>query len=225
MAKILLVDDDPQLGETVEYFLRSCNHTIDWVGLGSDALQLLSQYQYDAIVLDWGLPDISGYEVCTDYRKVGGQTPIIFLTGNNKLEALEKALDAGADDYVMKPFNIRELYARLKSILRRRSATLYTALTVHGVTLHSESSRVECDGKSVVLRQKEIAILEWLIRHKNVAYTSQQLLDAVWAADTAPSINSVRVWMTYLRQKLAAVGAENLITTVSGAGYIIADAA
>jgi DNA-binding response OmpR family regulator len=223
MAKLLIVDDDAHLGEVVESFLESCNHTVDRVGLGSDALQLLTSYDYDAVILDWGLPDISGFDVCVKYRSQGGHAPVIFLTGNNSLEALEQALGAGADDYIAKPFNIRELYARLKTILRRRSTTYNTSIQVAGVTLHLESGKIECGGKTVQLRQKEIAILECLMRHTNSPYTSQQLLDTVWPADAAPSSSSVRVWMNYLRNKLAEVGAGNLITTMVGSGYIIRD--
>src|SRR5271165_6173659 len=138
MAKLLIVDDDLQLCQVVESFLKSCNHAIDCVSMGVDALQLLSAYSYDAVILDWGLPDISGFDVCVKYRQQGGQAPIIFLTGNNKLEALEQALDAGADDYIAKPFNIRELHARLKTILRRRTGAYQSRLEVAGVSLHPE---------------------------------------------------------------------------------------
>lgn len=223
MAKLLIVDDDEQLSQTVESFLKSCNYTCDCVAMGGDALQMLSTYAYDAIILDWGLPDITGFEVCVKYRKQGGHTPIIFLTGNNKLEAMEQALDAGADDYIAKPFNIRELYARLKTILKRRTGAYINALTVAGVTLHPDSGKLEANGKSLVLRNKEIAILECLMRHPNVTYTSKELLDAVWPADAAPSTSSVRVWMNFLRNKLAELGAEGLITTLVGAGYVIRD--
>ena len=221
MAKILLVDDDAPLAEGVQSYLQSNNHTVDYVGLGSDALQLLATYQYDAIILDWGLPDTTGFEVCVAYRAKGGQTPIIFLTGNNNLDALEKALNAGADDYLSKPFNIRELYARLKTILRRSVMPYNSALAIGDVTLNLESGVVECRGQSVTLRQKELAILECLMRHKNVTYNSQQLLDAVWPADSAPSANSVRVWVNYLRQKLASINAEDLVKTMPGSGYVV----
>ncbi len=223
MAKLLIVDDDEQLSQTVESFLKSCNYTCDCAALGGDAIQLLSTYSYDAIILDWGLPDISGFDICVKYRSEGGQTPIIFLTGNDKLEAMENALDAGADDYIAKPFNMRELYARLKSILRRRTSPYSSVLSAAGVTLHPESGKLEANGKSVILRNKEIAIMECLMRHPNVTYTSQELLDAAWPADAAPSTTSVRVWMNFLRHRLAKIGAEGLITTVVGAGYIIHD--
>lgn len=223
MAKLLIVDDDEQLSHSVESFLKSCNYTCDCVGLGADALQMLTSYTYDAVILDWGLPDISGFEVCVNYRKNGGHTPIIFLTGNNKLEALEQALDAGADDYIAKPFNIRELYARLKTILRRRTGAYVNSLTVAGVTLHPQSGKVEANGKSLILRNKETAILECLMRNTNVTFTSKELLDAAWPADAAPGTNSVRVWINFLRNKLAELGAESLITTQVGAGYIIHD--
>jgi DNA-binding response OmpR family regulator len=221
MAKILLVDDDERISQAVESFLRSCHHTCDCAVTGGDALQFLGAYSYEAIILDWGLPDMTGFDVCVKYRKQGGQTPIIFLTGKNNLEALEQALDAGADDYIAKPFNIRELYARLKTILRRRTGAFNQVLSIGAVTLHPESGKVEANGRSILLRNKEIAILECLMRHPNVTYNSKELLDAVWPADAAPSNSAVRVWMNFLRQKLAEVGADSLITTVVGSGYII----
>jgi DNA-binding response OmpR family regulator len=186
-------------------------------------MQLLSTYKYDAIILDWALPDVSGFEVCTRYRRQGGQTPIVFLTGNNKIEALEQALGAGADDYIAKPFNVRELHARLKTILRRRTGVYQSTLTAAGLVLHPEDGKLEANGRSVILRRKEVGILECLMRNANVAYTAQELLGAVWPASAAPSISNVRVWVTFLRQKLAQVGAEDVIVTVAGAGYIIRD--
>jgi DNA-binding response OmpR family regulator len=219
----LIVDDDEQLGHEIDAYLTSCGYTSDTVGLGEDAMQLLSTYKYDAIILDWALPDVSGFEVCTRYRRQGGQTPIVFLTGNNKIEALEQALGAGADDYIAKPFNVRELHARLKTILRRRTGVYQSTLTAAGLVLHPEDGKLEANGRSVILRRKEVGILECLMRNANVAYTAQELLGAVWPASAAPSISNVRVWVTFLRQKLAQVGAEDVIVTVAGAGYIIRD--
>jgi DNA-binding response OmpR family regulator len=221
MAKLLIVDDDEQISQAVDTYLKSCNFTNDCAASGGDALQLLATYAYDAIILDWGLPDISGFDVCVKYRRQGGQAPIIFLTGNNDLTALEQALDAGADDYMSKPFNLRELHARLKTILRRRSGPYEKDLSIGQVTLNPESGKLQANGKSVTLRNKENAILECLMRHPNVTYTSQELLDAVWPADAAPTTSAVRVWMKFIRQRLAEVGAEGLITTVAGSGYVI----
>ena len=221
MAKLLIVEDDEEISLALDTYLKANSFTCDCVSSGGDALQLLSSYAYDAIILDWGLPDITGFEVCVKFRKQGGQAPIIFLTGNDDLVALEQAPDAGADDYVAKPFNMRELHARLKTILKRRTAAYSQTLTIGSVTLDPESGNLISNGKSVLLRNKEIAILECLMRHPNVTYSSQKLLNAVWPAEAAPSNNSVRVWMSLLRQKLAEVGAEDLIKTVAGAGYII----
>lgn len=221
MAKVLIVDDDQQLSLALESHLKSWNFTTDCAATGGDALQLLSTYSYEVIILDWHLPDISGFEVCVEYRKKGGQTPIIFLTGNDDINSLEKALDAGADDYIAKPFNIRELHARLKAILRRGTGEFNPVLSVGSVTLHPESGVVEVNGKSLILRNKEIGILEFLMRHTDSAFTAQDLLDAVWPADAAPTTSAVRVWMKYLREKLASIGAEGLISTEVGLGYII----
>jgi OmpR-family two-component system manganese-sensing response regulator len=221
MKKLLLVDDDEETLIAVEAFLTASGFACDCVLTGSDARRCMLEGSYAAIVLDWMLPDVSGYDLCLEYRQAGGQTPIIFLTGKDNMTALELALEAGGDDYISKPFDARELYARLKAVLRRKDKPYIEKLTIRNVSLHPENATLEGNGVTITLRNKEAAILEVLMSKANVAHSAQELLTAVWPADTEPTVASVRVWINFLRQKLEKVGAGDLIQTIPGYGYMI----
>lgn len=221
MPKILIVDDDTLLSSTLRSYLDQEKYVVETADNGEDAIQLLSGFDYDVVVLDWTLPGISGEVVCNEYRKNGGQAPVIFLTGQNDINFLERGLNAGADDYLTKPFEVRELAARLRSLLRRRRATFDNELQVHNLVLKTEMNMLLADGTEVPLRPKESALLEYLMRHPNRIFSAQNLLDSVWSSDSAATANTVRTWMGLLRHKLAPLGHENLIRTVPGAGYVL----
>lgn len=222
MAKILLVEDDTTLAGALCAYLSQENYTVEAVESGEDALQLLAAFEYDVVVLDWNLPGITGEVVCNEYRKRNGQASIIFLTGQNDISFLEKGLDVGADDYLTKPFEVRELAARLRSLLRRRRSSFESELRVLNLWLKPEKNVLLADEQQeVVLRPKETALLEYFIRNPNRIFSAQNLLDAVWASESTASSNTVRTWMGLLRGKLAPLGHENLIRTVPGAGYIM----
>lgn len=224
MAKLLLVDDDSQLLSTVAKFLRDVGHTVDFTSSGEDALQFLSLTKFDVIFLDWCLPGISGRDVCAKFRAIGGQTPIIFLTGKDDINSLEEALDSGADDYINKPFDIRELNARLKTILKRRQGEYVPSLTVAELTLDPERQIItsaDASFPAVRLRAKESALLAHLMRNPNKIFSANDLLEACWPSDAEASSNSVRTWMGLLRNKLAEVGKPDFVRTVLGSGYTI----
>ena len=224
MAKILLVDDDNQLVSMLEQFFKKLNHAVDSCCNGQDALQLIALSAYDLLILDWSLPGMSGADICAQYRSRGGQATVLFLTGRDDIDSLEKALQLGADDYVSKPFAIRELNARVNALLRRRTAQFVAHLSIGGVTLDLERKLLSCDDAglpSIPLRSKECILLDLLMRHPGKIFTAQELLDKGWATDTEGTTNSVRTWMMLLRQKLAAIGKQSLIKTVKGSGYVI----
>ncbi|MBU6454942.1 MAG: response regulator transcription factor [Cyanobacteria bacterium REEB67] len=221
MSRLLIVDDDLNLIEAVVPFLVSNGFVVDSCQSAEDAMQLLGIYSYDVMVLDWSLPGMDGNELCRWFRASGGQTPIIFLTGKDDVMSLEIALAGGADQYLVKPFDIRELYARLKAMERRSSVKLTPVLQIAGLVLDPELRLVSVGSESVQLRHKEALLLEYFIRNPNRILSAQQVFDAVWPADTNASVGSVRTWMTYLRQKLAEVGREDIIETVHGAGYLL----
>jgi DNA-binding response OmpR family regulator len=223
MAKILIIDDDDQLTRAIQSFLELRGYVADAVFSGEDGLQLLAIYTYDVIVLDWLLPNVSGLEVCDRFRKSGGQTPIIFLTGKTDLNSIEIGLESGADDYLVKPFYLRELHARLKVLLKRRTGLYVEKLTVGGLTLNPETGRITRGCSEIPLRSKEAALLEFLMRRPNRAFSAKELLNGVWSADTSATTGTVRTWINFLRQKLANAGCADLITTGIGGGYIIED--
>lgn len=221
MAKILLVDDDQALVETLCEQLKANGYICEACFNGEDALQLLGNFHHDLIVLDWSLPGLSGKEVCQKFRKNGGQAPIIFLTGQGDIEFKEAGLDAGADDYLVKPFEVRELLARAKTLLKRRPLTNLEKLTVDGMTLNVAAMTISLSTKVVSLRPKEVSLLEYLMKNANKVYSAQQLLTGVWPSDSEATTGSVRVWIKYLREKLAEVGRPDLIETVGKSGYTI----
>jgi OmpR-family two-component system manganese-sensing response regulator len=223
MSKILIVDDDKELTNALNLYFSSLGQLIEVCDSGEDAVQLLASFEYDLIILDWTLPGISGHEVCKTFRERGGQTPIIFLTGKEHVSFLETALDSGADDYMVKPFEVRELFARIKTLLRRRTGAYSSELKVGNLVLKPEMNLLFTSSAEIRLRVKETALLEYLMRHPNRAFNAQQLLNAVWSSDSEGSTNSVRTWMNLLRRKLEGIGQTDLIKTISGSGYMIED--
>lgn len=221
MAKILLVEDDTNLADKLKFWFESQGEQIEHVGSGEDALHLLTNFSFDVILLDWTLPGITGLEVCKRYRKSGGSTPVIFLTGRGDIDSKEQAFDLGSDDYLVKPFDTRELGARIRSVLRRPASLLPADIRIGDVTLDPKTRTMLVNGESFHLMPKECALLEYLMRHPNRIFGSRDLLDAVWPSESDSSTETVRSWMRNLRQKLAAAGQEGLIKTIPGSGYMI----
>lgn len=223
MAKILLVEDDLELSDRMEDWFSLENHTLEVVHNGEDALQMLSSFEFDVVVMDWGLPGMAGVDVVKAYRKNGGAAPIIFLTGRGEIINREEGLDAGADDYLVKPFDVRELSARIRSLLRRPKGLLPTELAMQGLSLELETRTVKVGSQTVHLMPKQCALLEFLMRHPNRPFGAKSLLDAVWPSESEASEDTVRTCMKTLRRQLAAVGKEEFIKTVLGSGYLIED--
>lgn len=220
MAKVLLVDDDPELTESLVSWLKLEHHTVEQVDSGEDALQLLENFKYDVIVLDWGLPKMTGVEVLRKYRSSGGITPVIFLTGRGDLSSKEIGLDTGADDYLTKPFDVRELAARIRSLLRRPSGLLPSKISVGNLVIEPETRRVFLSGNPVRLTNKEYAVLEFLVRHPNQIFGARVLMQSVWPSDSESSEDTVRACVKNLRRKITQAD-ECVVKTVAGAGYTI----
>ncbi|HEY9732484.1 MAG TPA: response regulator transcription factor [Drouetiella sp.] len=218
---LLMVDDDVELAHKLKDWLASKSLQLDLVHNGQDALQLLRTHSFDVILLDWHLPDITGLDVCQRYRKVGGMDRIIFLTGEEDLENKEAALLSGGDDYVTKPFEMRELYARIRSVTRRSPVIEPDLLTIKGVAVDCGSYVATVDGRSLILTRQEFAVLEFLMRHANKPYTSGRLLSTPWPSDSDVSEGNVRMFILNLRRKLEAVGKPDFIKTVINIGYVV----
>jgi OmpR-family two-component system manganese-sensing response regulator len=221
LAKILLIEDDEQLIGPLVRWLKLDGHVVDHVSTGQDALQMLSSYQFDLVVIDWGLPDMPGMDVMKRFRAGGAATPVIFLTGRDDVKSKKEGLDSGADDYVTKPFQSEELSARIRSILRRPAGLIPTKFTVHNVVIEFDTKKVYLAGAPISLGKREYAVLEFLIRHPNRTFSSQDLITAVWPSDTEVGEDAVRSCVKELRTKLTAKDGTCIISTVHGAGYTV----
>lgn len=217
---MLLVEDDSDLRESLVSYLTLENHAVELITSGEDALQLLDNFKYDVIVLDWGLPGITGVEVLRKYRSKGGKTPVIFLTGRDDVYSKEIGLDTGADDYLTKPFDVRELAARIRSLLRRPGGLMPTKVTVGNLVIEPHTRKVFVDGAPVRLTNKEYLVLEFLIRHPNQVFGARALMQAVWPSDSDSAEDTVRACIKNLRRKIT-VGEECIVKTVPGSGYTV----
>jgi len=218
---MLIVEDDVDVAERLRCVLLEQGWTVEWAATGPDATQLLANFRFDFILLDWNLPEISGAELCRRYRAQGGESPIIFVTGKHSISDKEIAFDAGGDDYITKPFDVRELLARIRAIKRRPGRLAQEELSAHGVTFDPHLHTVNRGSDSVQLSALESSIVEFLLRNKNRFFSASDIFEAVWESDAESSDETVRVRMRIIRQKLAKLDCENLIETVRGSGYII----
>jgi DNA-binding response OmpR family regulator len=221
MAKILLVDDDQNLVHSLLDFLSSDNHTVETAYNGKDGLQLLQNFEFDLVILDWSMPDMQGIEVLKEFRKEGGRTPIIFLTGMTNMEDKLEGLGSGADDYVTKPFHLRELSARIKAVLRRPKGLLPVSKAVGNLTIVEGTRTVNMDGKTINLGRREFAVLDFLVRHPNRTYSAKDLMKAIWPSDAEASEDAVRVCVNALRKKITSSDGTCVVKTILGSGYII----
>lgn len=220
LAKILVVDDDSKLGDSVREWLTLEQHTVELAATAEEAEDFLAVSKYDVILLDWAMPGKSGIELCKDLRNKRVKTPIIMLTGNTAIEQREQGLDTGADDYLTKPFNLRELSARVRAILRRATDQVSNTLEHAAMSLDTQARQCHINGKEVTLQPKEFAVLEFLMRHKPEVFSNNALIERVWKADTSATEDAIRTCVMRLRKKLAdADPGTEWIETVPRVGY------
>ncbi|MBC7996717.1 MAG: response regulator transcription factor [Leptolyngbya sp.] len=219
MAKILLVEDDVEVCEVVSDWLTEEHHVVDVVNLGQEAIERLRFDKYDVLILDWKLPDLTGIEVCKTFRAKGGTTPVIMLTGRTEVTDKETGLDAGADDYLTKPFHPRELSARLRALLRRSADLKQNVLSCGDIVVDPQGFKVTKAGAEISLLPKEFALLEFFLRHPNQVFSPEALLDRVWSAESEASPDTIRVHITKLRGKIDTEGQPSIIKTLHRQGY------
>ncbi|HEY2824934.1 MAG TPA: response regulator transcription factor [Gemmatimonadales bacterium] len=217
--RVLIVEDEAEVADLVARALREGAWACDVVGTGAAALAALGAVPYDVVVLDLGLPDMDGFAVCRSWRDRGGTTPILMLTARGDLPSRVVGLDAGADDYLTKPFAIEELSARLRALLRRPPSPLDVHLTLGDVDLDPATRDVRRAGQLIRLTAREYALLEYLLRNPDRVVTRAQILDHVWDDNFDPVGNVVDVLVGRLRRRLAVGKGGSLIHTVRGAGY------
>jgi len=223
MSKILLVEDDENLAYLLKMQLEQARYMVDHVAAGLIAISQLKIAEYDLLILDWMLPDISGVDVCRQYRGSGGRTPILMLTARGAVEDKASGLNAGADDYLVKPFHPVELNARVQALLRRPTSYAGKTLQVRDIELDTEGNRVFKGGQEIDLTSKEFALLELLMRYPNQSFTLESILSRVWQSDSTASVDTVRTHMKTLRRKLGDSEENGIIRTKRGAGYRIVD--
>lgn len=218
--KLLLVDDDRSIARALALALRS-NYMVDIIGTGLDALSLADASSYNAIVLDLNLPDISGLSVCQQLRNRGIGSPILILSGENQVMTKINLLDAGANDYITKPFSLGELKARLRVLTRNdQTAKLRTRkLSAGNLSLDHRTHTVTREGISISLRRKEFALLECLMQHAGSVVSRSVLIRHGWQGVDEPWTNTVDVHIKYLRDKLDRPFNKPVIQTVHGLGY------
>ncbi|MBY0358361.1 MAG: response regulator transcription factor [Candidatus Obscuribacterales bacterium] len=221
MAKILVVEDDNDTAKAVLEFLQQERYNTEICPNGDQALDLLAVSDYDLLILDWNLPGASGFEICQAVRNKKKTVPILMLTGNQEVSYIESVLDAGADDYLTKPFRSKELLARVRALLRRAAGLTSHRLEINGITLDSKSGKVLTAEAEISLTAQEFLLLEFLVRNKGQAFSTEAILARVWNSDSETSPDAVRQSIRRLRTKLDTIGQANLISTVAGIGYRI----
>jgi DNA-binding response OmpR family regulator len=219
MAKILIVEDNIELCASIVQWLEQDHHVIEGVNSGSVGLEMLLSFQFDLIILDWELPEISGVELCRRYRAEGGNSPILMLTAKSQLDEKREGFDAGADDYLTKPFHLMELSLRIRALLRRSGPELTTLLKTRDIELEPDCFRARKAGKEIKLLPKEFAVLEFLMRNPDRVYSLESLLKRLWLSDSDASPEAVQACIRRLRRKIDTEGQESLILNVHGVGY------
>ena len=221
--RILVVDDDPAVRRSIDRALRLEGYDVLGVPSGGEALEALAQASPDALILDLGLPDIDGLTVCRRMRSAGDDTPVLMLTARGEVDDRVAGLDAGADDYLVKPFALRELLARVRALLRRAGED-----DEQDETLTFEDLRLDClaheawrGERLLALTRTEFLLLEMFLRHPRQVLTRSAIFEHVWGYDFGATSNSLGVYMGYLRRKTEAGDEHRLLHTVRGVGYVL----
>ena len=222
---LLVVEDDPRLGRLLKRMLEQDRHLVELVARGDDALEVASADGIETVILDVGLPDMSGFEVARTLRARGRSVPILMLTARDAVGDRVSGLDAGADDYLVKPFAYEELAARLRALDRRASGERRTRLVLSNgpINVDETQRRVTVGGRDVELTPREFALLECFLRHPGQVLSREQLLDLAWPYGEFLTPHSVDTYVHYLRDKLGNE-AKGRILTVRGVGYRMAPA-
>jgi two-component system, cell cycle response regulator CtrA len=222
--RVLLVEDDSNTAQSIELMLKSENFIVDSTDLGEDGLEIGKLYDYDIILLDLMLPDIDGYEVLRRLRSARVNTPILILSGLSELDNKIKGLGFGADDYLTKPFDKRELIARIQAIVRRSKGHSDSVIKTGKLSVNLDTRVVEVEGQPLHLTGKEYGILELLSLRKGTTLTKEMFLNHLYGGMDEPELKIIDVFVCKLRHKLkAATGGDSYIETVWGRGYVLRD--
>ncbi len=219
--RVLVVEDEPNLTRQLKAALEGAGYAVDTASDGEDGHYLGSTENYDAVILDLGLPEIDGLTVLDRWRKEGKTTPVLVLTARDSWSDKVAGLDAGADDYLAKPFQTEELIARLRALIRRAAGQATSELIAGGVRLDGRSGRVTLNGEPVKLTAQEFKLLSYLMHHKGKVVSRTELIEHIYDQDFDRDSNTIEVFITRIRKKLGA----DLISTTRGLGYSLDDTA
>ncbi|MGF1460724.1 MAG: response regulator transcription factor [Leptolyngbyaceae cyanobacterium] len=221
--KILLIEDEEKLAKFVEMELGYESYDVTVANDGLSGLMAARDAEPDLVLLDWMMPGLSGVEVCRRLRATGFKEPIILMTAKDDVADRVAGLDAGADDYVVKPFSIEELLARVRAHLRRNQPQEADALQFQDLSLNRKTRDIKRGDRSIELTAKEFDLLDYLMTHPRQVLTRDRILEEVWGYDFMGDSNIIEVYIRYLRLKLEAEGEKRLIQTVRGVGYVLKD--
>lgn len=222
--RILVADDDQKLCENIQKILQVDYYSVDAVGDGAEAKALIDYYEYDLLVLDWMMPDVLGIEVCRYARNKGFDGGILMLTAKDATENIIEGLDSGADDYMVKPFKMEELRARVRALLRRKNKIVEEEIIVGALKLNKNKRTVYIDNFEVNLTKNEFLLLEYLIENKGQVLTHEQMIDYIWNIDDNANTNTLAVLVRLVRKKIDMEDEPSYIQSVRGLGYKLRDA-
>ncbi|MFT6915344.1 MAG: two-component system response regulator QseB [Motiliproteus sp.] len=215
--RLLLVEDDPLLGEGIQQGFNLQGETLDWLRSGQHALDALASSEFDLLILDLGLPDIDGLQVLSELRRRGDRIPVLILTARDQVTDRIRGLDGGADDYLIKPFDLDELRARVRALLRRNTGISSPTLRYADIEVDPASHEVCRNGEAVMLSRREYSLLSEFLHHPGKVFTRDQLSERLYGWNEDVESNTIEVHIHHLRKKLG----NELIKTVRGVGYRI----
>lgn len=215
--RILLIEDDGLIGDGIKNGLEKLGFTVDWFSDGNDGHEALFQAQYDAVVLDLGLPGMDGLSILKDWRNKSRNEPVLVLTAKGDVDERIKGLNSGADDYLGKPFALKEVQARLNALIRRKNGVSAPQIAYKNITFDPQSRKTFLNGNEVTLSPKETAVLEALLMNKNKVLSKEALENKIYSWDEDVSSNAVEVHIHHLRKKLG----KDIVKTVNKIGYIM----
>lgn len=219
--RLLFAEDEKSLSKAVTAILTKNNYSVDAVYDGQTALDYLETENYDGVILDVMMPKVDGFTVLQKMRKAGSQIPVLMLTARSEIDDRVLGLDSGANDYLTKPFATAELLARIRAMTRASSVQSDTKLTVGNIMLDSASYELTAPGGSYKLASKEYQMLEMMMRNPKKLISTERFMDRIWGYDSDAEMNVVWVYISYLRKKLASIGANVAIKAQRGIGYYL----
>jgi DNA-binding response OmpR family regulator len=228
MPRVLVVDDEPAVRRALERALKLDSYDVELAADGEEALDRLVQSDIDAVVLDIAMPRLDGLEVCRRMRTAGDRTPVLMLTARDAIDDRVEGLDVGADDYLVKPFAMNELVARLRALLRRAAAHhadgtsgVEPPVRLGQLLVDAAGGVASWDGRDLGLTRRELTLLDVLARNSQVVLSRDRLLELVWGYDFAPDSRALDVFVSYVRRKLETAGAPRILETVRGVGFVL----